>query len=569
METMNDLQQKLHSIDGKGYGAYKQLKGIYHYRAFTLGIEQVQIDPYAPPSSIKVVIKRETAAIPDDLLDTKIKRIAAADFLARAFKEAVSHQQRKVSGTGSSGLILIDAGGQEMLERTAVAIKKSDIEVRFSVGLPASGRRILGGKASHIFTSIIPQAVAQALYYKNIDSERLKDQVSLMLDQEHIREELPKRKLVAFIANNSLLPRKNGVSDKPLEDGIPFQSPASDEVEILLPSGKTVKGMGIKEGITLIVGGGYHGKSTVLEALQRGVYNHTPMDGREYVITRHDAVKIRAEDGRHVEKVNVSPFINHLPNGKNTQQFSTENAGGSTSQAANVVEALEAGTSLLLIDEDTSATNFMIRDSRMQRLVTADKEPITPFIDRVKQLYQQHKVSTILIVGGSGDYFDVADCIIMMDEYRPENVIDRAKDIATEQANQRYLLLDAPLQQQPTRIPLRASFPLSGKDGRFKVKGKYTVLYGRQTIDLSGLEQLVDTSQTNSLAIMLNYIKNHLLDDQTSLKKIVDKLYAQIEKAGLESLTSYAGSQGSLALPRKQELMAALNRYRGLNIYVL
>ncbi|MGT2907222.1 ABC-ATPase domain-containing protein [Streptococcus dentiloxodontae] len=567
--TVTDLQKKLEAIDGKGYGAYKQISGVYAYHAFTLCIEQVQIDPYAPPSSIKVVIKRDIAAIPDDLLDTKTKRIAAADFLAREFKKAVSQQQGNIIGTDTSGLILIDAGGQEMIERTAVSIKKSEIDIRFNVGLPASGRRILGKKASRIFTSIVPQAVTQAFYYKHIDAEKLNDQVSLMIDQEHIREELAKRKLVAFIANGSLLPRKSGISDKPLEDGTPFQSPASDEAEIALPSGKVIKGMGIKEGVTLIVGGGYHGKSTLLEALQRDVYNHIPNDGRDYVITRHDAVKIRAEDGRQVEKVNVSPFINHLPNEKDTKQFSTENASSSTSQAANVMEALETGTSLLLIDEDTSATNFMIRDSRMQRLVTSDKEPIAPFIDRVRQLYQQQRVSTILIVGGSGDYFDVADDIIMMDEYLPKNVTDKAKDIAAELESQRTLLLEEPFQLQAARIPLKASFPLSGKEGRFKVKGKYTILYGHQAIDLSGLEQLVDSSQTNSLAIMLAYIRNNLLDNQTSLKDIVDRLYIHIEKNGLESLTSYAGIQGSLALPRKQEVMAALNRCRGLSVRVL
>lgn len=71
--------------------------------------------------------------------------------------------------------------------------------------------------------------------------------------------------------------------------------------------------MGIPEGVTLIVGGGFHGKSTLLQALERGVYHHIAGDGREMVITRQDAVKVRAEDGRNIEKVNISAFINNLP----------------------------------------------------------------------------------------------------------------------------------------------------------------------------------------------------------------------------------------------------------------
>ena len=153
---------------------------------------------------------------------------------------------------------------------------------------------------------------------------------------------------------------------------------------------------GFPQGITLIVGGGFHGKSTLLNALEAGVYNHKPNDGRELVITDPDVVKIRAEDGRSVSGVDISPFINNLPFGQETTQFSTENASGSTSQAANIMEALECEELLrMLVDEDTAATNFMIRDQRMQQLIAKDKEPITPFIDRVRQLYNEHNVSTI------------------------------------------------------------------------------------------------------------------------------------------------------------------------------
>ena len=200
-----------------------------------------------------------------------------------------------------------------------------------------------------------------------------------------------------------------------MKGAIQFTSPQAFETTFNLPSGRAVTGMSIPEGITLIVGGGYHGKSTLL-GLERSVYDHIPNDGREFVITRHDAMKIRAEDGRGIQNVNISPFIDNLPGKKDTTHFSTDNASGSTSQAANVMEAL-GQTSTLLIDEDTSATNFMIRDGRMQKLIAPDKEPITPFSNKVRPLLEAHQVATILIVGGSGDYFDVADQVMMMDEY--------------------------------------------------------------------------------------------------------------------------------------------------------
>ncbi len=236
--------------------------------------------------------------------------------------------------------------------------------------------------------------------------------------------------LVAFIANGAILPRESGVSEKPLTQGaLPFLAPPSLEIEVELPNQGKIKGLGIKKGITLITGGGFHGKSTLLKALERGIYNHIPGDGREGVVTLESAVKIRAEDGRFIASTDISPFISNLPFNLDTQKFSTPNASGSTSQAANIIEALESKSKLLLLDEDTCATNFMIRDKRMQTLIHKEDEPITPFIDRVKELYTSFGVSTILVLGGCGDYLEVADTVIMMKNYKPLDVTLPAKKI--------------------------------------------------------------------------------------------------------------------------------------------
>lgn len=563
VKTQKDLEELLNRIDGKGYPAYKDLKGQYQFKHHCLSIDHVQGDPFATPSKVRVMVADKVHQIPKDLYDTKAKHIAVADFLTRSFREQIRKLYSGVGGSGKSGLIFIDDCGQQMIERTSVILKENQLEVRFEVGLPAAGRRVLGKAAKEIFCGALPKIVEAALLYNRIDQLGLTKQVQLMLDQEVIRQALTKNDLVAFVANGAILPRESGISQKPLRKGnVPFKSPAHLEIELDLPYYGKIKGMGIKKGITLIVGGGYHGKSTLLNALELGVYNHIAGDGREYVITNADAVKIRAEDGRSVEKVNISPFINNLPNGKDTVQFTTENASGSTSQAANMMEALEIGTSCLLIDEDTSATNFMIRDSRMQRLVKKDKEPITPFIDKARQLYEEDGTSTILVVGGSGEYFDIADLVIMMDEYQPKDVTAEAKAIAKEFKEHRESLNEAGFGEVSHRKLGKGSFEAVGRENRIKVRGKDCITYGKSEINLAFVEQLIDANQTNCISVILEQLAMQV--SQGTLKEVVNKVYEQIEKKGLESLSAYTKHNGNLVLPRKYEVCAAINRYRGL-----
>ncbi|WP_210145987.1 ABC-ATPase domain-containing protein [Staphylococcus sp. GDH8C107P] len=561
MKQAHTLFQTLQSLDGQKYGAYKRLSGTYAYNNFQLAIDHIQTDPYAPPSKVRIIINKITTGIPEDLIDTKLKRIAVSDFLTRNIYSKIHKLTQRQRNYHAN--IMIDNCGPEILERSAVTITDHFIEVCLEIGLPAKGRKILGTAATHIFKTIVPEIVARALSYKNIDQVAFADQVTLMEDQQYIREFLVQQGYIAFVANGSILPRQSGVSQQPLTHAVSFTSPATYEQALTLPSGKQLTGMAIPEGIT---GGGYHGKSTLLEALQRGVYPHIVGDGREYVITRDDAMKIRAEDGRSIAQVNIQPFIDNLPGNKDTTQFTTPNASGSTSQAANVMEALEARSSVLLIDEDTSATNFMIRDDRMQQLIAPEKESITPFAHKVKPLYDDYQVSTILIVGGSGDYFDVADHVLMMDEYVLQDVTTKAHDIAKNTGVQKPYHHSEHFGTITQRTPLTASFNSKGKDGRFKVKGRTTILYNKEPIDLAAVEQLVDTSQTNCLALMLAYYQRHLLNDTTTLSQAVRQLYQHIDTHGLAAISPYQGHPGNLALPRPQEFYAALNRYRGLQI---
>ena len=566
MKQSKDLERLLKSLDGQKYGAYKRMKGIYQFDQFRLAIDHVQVDPFAPPSKMRVIIGKQETEIPNELLDTKDKRIATSDFLTRTVDTQLKHFNRTVKGSGKNGKIFIDHPGQEILERTSVVINDKEIEIRIEVGLPAAGRKILGKAAAYTIIQGIPQMVEKAIQYENLNQQALNEQVALKLDQTYIRQQLETEHLVAFVANGSILPRKSDVSDAPMKGAIQFTSPKKFEHTFNLPSGRSVTGMAIPQGITLIVGGGYHGKSTLLEALERSVYDHIQHDGREFVVTQHDAMKICAEDGRNVENVDISPFIDNLPGKKDTTHFSTENASGSTSQATNVIEALEAESSLLLVDEDTSATNFMIRDGRMQQLIAPEKEPITPFSNKVKSLYEDYSVSTILIVGGSGDYFDVADQVLMMDEYHLKDVTEEAKEIANTDGYKREIDGDQSFGVLSHRIPLTDSFSKKGKEKRFKAKGLHSIMYGHEPINLTGLEQLLDDSQTNAITVMLDYFRRHGINNQNSIIQATNEMYHLIEHEGLEALSHFNGHPGNLALPRKQEFIGTLNRYRGLKV---
>ena len=578
MNTLDGLRRTLFRIDGRGYKAYKDLEGSYDMGRFFLHVDHVQGDPFAAPSKIRIRIPMEYAAIPPSLFSNKVRQMALEDYLARTFHRAIYRvSERGRGGSGKSGMIAIDAGGQEVLERTACKVTSKWVEARIYVGLPATGRRILGREAATILCDLVPKISEQGLLWRNHSEEEAKGFVECVENQEFIRSRLEELGLIAFVADGAILPRESGNSQRPLarQDAVLFKSPESLRVTLDLPNplpGKSsppnrISGMGIPKGVTLVVGGGYHGKSTLLQALERGIYPHIPGDGREYVVTCRNAVKIRAEDGRRIEQVDISPFITNLPRGLDTRGFCTENASGSTSQAANIIEALEMGTQALLLDEDTSATNFMVRDVRMQVLVHKALEPITPFIERVHEMHDRFGVSTVLVMGGCGDYFDVADTVVMMREYLPQDVTAEARRVAEEHATGRRMESRPSLAWQLARSPVPDSFDPSRGKKRVKVDAKSLdlVLYGTHTIDLRGVEQLVDYSQTRAVGMAIHLAASQFMDGKRPLNEVLDQLDAYLDANGLDPLDPFHRSErhpGSLARPRKFEMAAAINRLR-------
>ncbi len=566
MQTQNELVQTLTNMDGKPYPAYKSIKGQYKYQDYELLIDHVQGDPFAIPSKVRVRIPVSIAGFPEDTYHNDCRNVALCDFLARRFYHSIKKYNTQRQGSGKSGAIEIDRPGQEVLKTSSLVIIDDCIEARFLVGLPAFGRRIAGKIAACMFSEVIPQIISNSLYFQELPEDKLYRHVKVVEDAEFIRGQLSGLGLIAFVADNAVLPRASGVDPRPLssERLVPFQSCQSMSISMILPNHGEITGMGIQKGVTLIVGGGYHGKSTLLNALEYGIYNHIPDDGREFVVTNADAVKIRAEDGRSIQNLNIDPFISNLPFGQETTTFSTVNASGSTSQAANILEALEVGAQTLLLDEDTLATNFMIRDLRMKALIAKEKEPITPFVEHVRNFYEEKGISTVIVMGGSGDYFSLADAVIGMIEYRPHDLTSQAHQIAKDNPVPKHFDVASPSLVQRIPVPNILSSAKGKRAVDIKIEDLLYMRFGEHKVQVSTVEQLVHPSQLRAIGYAIHYA-NRYMDGNKSIKEMCQLILADIRQNGLDCLSDRE-ARGDFAEFRIYELAATLNRFRALRV---
>ena len=572
---MNTLSARLQAIDGRSYKAYKALQGRYKFDNFELWIDHVQGDPFADPSRIRLRVPTETNALPSDSYTDRVRRLALEDFLCRSLAQSIRTHVKGDRGSGHSGEIRIAPCGQQVLLRDALVVDGGRIEARLGLALPAAGRRVLAREAVAMLFDELPRLVEHGLRYANLDHQALQRQLDCAQDQAYLRRWIKQNHLLAFVGDGAILPRRSGIDDRPLtEAAVAFVSPPELAMEPVLPHAGKIRGMAIPQGVTLIVGGGFNGKSTLLQALERGIYNHIIGDGREWVITDASAVKIRAEDGRSINRVDISGFIDNLPMAKDTQCFSTENASGSTSQAANIMEALCCGANALLIDEDTSATNFMIRDRRMQRLVAPAQEPITPLIAHIQALYHQHGVSTVLVTGGSSAYFEVADRVILMDQYQPKEVSAQVQALVVDAPEPPLAVTDsnAPIRSLSTRLTAARRLDLrrlrQGLSARPKIQAFdcEQLRLGDWRIDLGRVEQLVEPGQLRAIGWLIAQLADAVDNaPDATLLEAIRHLHQQLEAQGLDRLSPfYPEPHGGLVLPRLQELFAALNRLREL-----
>ncbi|MCG6234603.1 ABC-ATPase domain-containing protein [Vibrio furnissii] len=543
---MDLLTSILKKLEKQNYRAYQQIKGQYDFGDYTLYIDHVQSDPYASASRLRATRSWSLTGL--DWLREKSPSYqrAARDFIARSFAE-FAKQENSIS---------ISLSGQTVLDSTSVVFTDDGIELRFRMSLPAEGRDILAKKALNILTFHMPKFIRRATIERELDKDALIHHCEIIEDQDSLRDQLADQGLVAFVANGSVLPRLAGNCDLPMKDAVPFTAPSALEVTLTTPNQGEIRGLGIRQGITLIVGGGFHGKSTLLTALERSIYNHIPGDGRERIVTDGNAMKIRAEDGRCVHNLNLANYINHLPMGKNTSDFSTQDASGSTSQAAWLQESIEAGATTLLIDEDTSATNFMIRDERMQALVSKGDEPITPLVDRIGQLRDELGISTLVVMGGSGDYLDVADTVIQMHDYQAVDVTEKAQQVIAQHPTARRNECETPLATFPPRSFNRAALQKLLVEGKFRVsaKGVDALRFGKEFADISALEQLESASEVNAIGWLWFQLAQLPGWSKNPAKEMAEML--------TEHWYTAMPNHGDLAKPRILDAMAALNRMR-------
>ena len=565
MPVPQELIDQVTSMDGRGYKAYKNLQGrSFPFGLFQLTFEHVQGDPFAAPSRLSIKIALPSAGFSSFHYNTPLRTLALEDHLLRAVKHRVQQCQGRVKGSGRSGEVAVQSPGQKVIRRSGMQIIKDNLILTLFAGLPGDGRRVLAKECVKLLSNILPPVWEESLLAKSLDMNQVQKALETLEDYSALSEMLNQNQWASYIANGSLLPRASGISDLPLKDGgVVFSAPEELSTEIHLPHRGKISGMAIPLGITLVVGGGFHGKSTLLKAIQDAVYPHVTGDGRECIATQTTAVKIRAEDGRSVQPINVSGFMDNLPLVPSTENFSTVSASGSTSQAVNILEAVEAGSSLLLMDEDTCATNFMIRDARMQALITSNQEPITPLVDRIEELNKSFAVSTLLVMGGSGDYFDSADQVIAMDSFQPRLVTARAKQIVRENPGSRKTEAPSPLPkvQMRTRNLSELDFSRGKKPCVIQIQKTISLILGRTEIDVRYIEHLVEPGQLELCGWILKQLKDmQETDANVSNSDAIKIILKTIETGELESITPF--NNGLLTLPRFQDVMAILNRLR-------
>lgn len=583
--TLNELTSHLHAIDGRSYAAYKAIVGRYRSPlGWVLYIDRIQPDPYAPPTAIRVVLPLALTGAAERLTgaDTRLTRdderlttsstraVALRDYLARTLRELLKGQA-----------ISIAPAGQEILERSSVNLHETwqddfstpafnapgpYLELRLRWSLPAFGREIAGRQAARNLNLDLARAIASLDLRESELGAAAWKHCQVAEDHVALQEILVERGWVAFLADGANLARRSGVSQLPLEGGVPLTAPETLAQTVQLPHTGAVRGTAIPAGVTVIAGGGYHGKSTLLNAIARGIYPHIPGDGRELVATVPEAMAVRAADGRAVTGVDLRPFISHLP-GRDADpaQFTTANASGSTSQAASIMESLELwgqpAQAALLLDEDTCATNLLIRDQRMRALVSSEREPITPLVDRIRALHRERGISTLIVMGGSGDYLDVADQVLIMDSYRLVDATAQARQVCASQPRVDTSLPDFPLPAQ--RLPQRPEAKRRGPS-RTRALGTQRLVLDRHEVDVADVSGLVDEGQALAVAWALRALLERHFDGRTSLPQALAQVAKRLDDVGLDALGE--AHPAFLVRPRLVDVGAAVNRLRSLQV---
>ncbi len=562
------LRDKLIVSNGKGTQVYRNLAGAYRFDRFELHLDVVHADPFAPSCWARVRVDQAEAQVPGEMWASPSGRLAAEDFLARAVQDAIARHVR-TRWQGRAAPAAIQAGGETVLQRACCSIGEESVEIRLTIGLPAEGRKVQARLAQTLLLEELPAVVGAGMVWANLDAAAGVRHRDTLEDYLALRSMLDGLGLVAFVADGSILPREGGGGDRPLRAGraVPLHAPDEMAVTVALPHRGTVRGLGIPRGVTVIAGGSFSGKSALLDALCAGVYPHVPGDGRELVATLPDAVRIVAEPGRRVERVDVSAFVRHLPGRSDATGASFEHASGMVSMAAGVAEAVEVGTRALLFDEDDSAVTFLARDAAMRHLAPAERDPATPLVDRARALWEVCGISSVIATGSLGDYLEVADTVIVMEGFQPHAATEQARGIV-EGLGGRRTRAGGEFGMPAPRCPLPRGFGgMRGRGQRTEPREGAQIGIGRETVSTSALRQLVDAGQARAAgdAVLYALAKNYV-DGNASIAEILDRVFADIDERGLGVLAPEGVHAGGYALPRRHEVAGVLNRMRALQV---
>lgn len=563
---MKALYQKIRTLNGKNYGLYKSLADKpWDFGDFTLEFLHVQGDPYAPASRVVIKANLSMLGYAGEWSGSFERRLALSDFLHRKLSRLVKERY-----PDKDAAVIFDVAGPEMLVRNSLWIDNGELRACLQVKLPGEGRKIQAELAAEILTMVLPDLVSAGLYYDKSDEGALQEHYRVLAERREILSQLDACGLCAFVPDGAVLPRASGLSEMPLEKAIPFVAPEEMAVTLNV-CGREIRGMGIPKGISVITGGAFHGKSTLLQALTRSVYPHIPGDGREGIVIDETALRIGVEDGRSVRCTDLSMFVRDLPGGVSTKNFNTLSASGSTSEAANLLEAMEAGSQTFLIDEDSSAVNFLIRDVRVRKLLGDDREPLIPLTDRIKELAAAG-FSFILVAGACGDYLDLADNIIVMANYKAECAkLTPAPSTSSWRGEAPTGSTEPAEVTQPRAFatymqPLQKSVrPTSAVERQVKVKlaGDTLLQIGFLVSDTSRLNTLVDKQQRFGAGfILLNLLQNAASNNDAaqSVAGVAQKLCENIKNVGFRNLPQ--GMSREMSLPRPVDIACVAFRLR-------
>jgi len=557
--TLRQLAQKLEFVDGLAYGAYREFYGGWQFQHFDLFVNHVPPDHHGPPADFVVWVYPNEIGLPQDVQGPRLKRIASADFYLRRFLGLLGDQPAGSRGSGLSGLIDTDRPGQSIEERNACFFDGDAIELRLVVGLPSAGMTILVEEMQSMF-DLLRSAVEQTFLPSAETLDALREHVRIAETQVRLREKAAQQGLVAFIVDQARLPRAGGGTDRPLDGAHvrPFESPAALAAELDLGGLGRFRGLGIPRGVTVITGGPYHGKSTLLSAIEEGTKNHIPGDGREFIVTDALTQRAEAEEGRIVRQVDLSPFLHDLPSHVAVESFSSEFASGSTSQAANIIEAIGAGARLLLIDEDRAATNLMFADEGMRALMKTDDLTLTSFLERVRELYEVHGVSSVIVAGSSSRYFSVADTVIKMEEYACRDITEEARRVAAEYHPE--------IPRPPSALHISRRVPNPPNEDLYRGRrfveceadGRGFIDLEGHEIDLCRLSGVRNKGKLVAAGLAAAQIMRDHTDGRAPLGKILDELDERLDERGLLLLDPFR--QHYLTRPDRFQIAAALNR---------